>query len=114
MLERDGLVSPLLIQPGEIEVGIGVLRIERDGVLVCGDRFALPSEVFKSDTVVERGDLVSWIELSRLTIVLLRGLRRTRLMEDPAEVDVRLDVIGIERQHAFVCFTRVAGRSHFE
>src|SRR5437870_4340778 len=43
--QRRRLLPPLLIQPGDIEVCVGVIRVELDGPLVRGDGIADAAKV---------------------------------------------------------------------
>jgi hypothetical protein len=96
MPERRRFFSSPLIQPSKIEVGIGVLGVELQGALIGLDGVEEATKVFKRNAEVEGRGLVFGIELHRTAIMLLGSRRRTILMQKAAEVDVCIDVIGIE------------------
>src|SRR5205085_9339535 len=53
LAHRVRFVATFLIQPGEVVVRVGILRIDGDGALVRVDRIRRSSEIFERDAEVE-------------------------------------------------------------
>src|SRR5437016_4243244 len=56
LAHRARLVAAALEDAGEVEVRVGVQRIDLNGALIRGDRVIRAAEVFERDAEVERGD----------------------------------------------------------
>jgi hypothetical protein len=76
-------------------VRVGVAGIEGDGAFVGAHRVGSASEVFEGDPEVEGRGLVVGIDLQRCAVVPFGGGRRAFLVQQTAEVYVRLDVVRI-------------------
>ena len=98
----QGLRRPaqLFGQRRGVEVGVGVVRIDANGLLVGEQRLGRPPQVLEGDAEVERRRPVVGSRGERRRVVRLGRRGVAGLVEQPAEVDVRVRMRGVEREGA--------------
>src|SRR6266508_202192 len=89
-----------LAEAGSVVMRIGVLRIERDRLLVGGQRVRRPAEVLQGHPHVESGRRVPGALLESPVVMLQRRVGVARLVKKPPEVDVSVGIPRIDRQRA--------------
>src|SRR6266536_6458536 len=110
MPQGRGLLPSPLVKPREIEVRVGILRIELKRAQIRINGILETSEILQGDAEVEGGNLMVGIEFESAAVVLFRGRRRAILVKEATEVYVRVDVIGIDPQQSLVHFPRILWR----
>jgi hypothetical protein len=82
--DRPGGLAFLLVQPGEVEVGVGRGGIGGDGLLVGRDGLRDPSQVLERDPQVEGRDGIVRARGQRQKVVVGRRQRMATLVEQPS------------------------------
>ena len=107
-------LSYFLVEPRQVVVGVRELFVQCDCPAVGCDRGIGALQIFEGGAEVEGGGCVLRGEPKRFLILENGFLHPSSLLEQPAEVDMRVGVPRVERQRTAIRIFRIAGLDRLE